>query len=95
MKGRRVDLRHLAGQFVFGEKDEHSWPPKPSHKGFIESPGGRRKFFALKSSTRLAVCSRVSPLDELSANRMSAQPKVRKDIPKIIFVLVSATKKVF
>ena len=43
----------------------------------------------------MVVCSRVSLLGKLSADRMSAKPKVRKGISKIIFVLVSATKKVF
>ena len=40
----------------------------------------------------MVVCSRASLSD---ANRMSTLPRVRKGIPKIIFVLVSATKKVF
>ena len=39
-------------------------------------------------SAHLVVCSRVSLSNKLSANRMSAQPKVRDDIPK-------STQKVF
>ena len=34
------------------------------------------------SSTRLVVCSRVSPPDKFSANRLSAQLRVRKGIPR-------------
>lgn len=39
--------------------------------------------FALKSSIHLFFCSRVSLLDKLSANRMSAKLKVKKGIFKI------------
>ena len=65
------------------------WPSRPSHKDFFKSPGGRRKFFALKSFTRLVVCSGVSSLGELFTNRMSALPKVKKGM------LMLAKKKSF
>ena len=50
------------------------------------SPGDCCQFFRTEEfyllGRRQGFCSRASSLDELSANRMSAQPRVRNDIPR-------------